>query len=154
LSVFVADEQADPIDLAGAREVAQHVLDAERLPPETEVAVVFVDGDQMARYNQRFMDRHGPTDVLAFPLHSNEPGRPPVANRGGPPIGLGDVFICPAVVMESASVSGAPLDDEMALMVVHGMLHLLGWDHKDDQEAERMEARERELLAGLGRSRP
>jgi len=55
--------------------------------------------------------------------------------------------ICPAVAARNAVEHECPLDDELALLVVHGVLHLLGWDHAEDDEAERMEARERELLA-------
>jgi probable rRNA maturation factor len=73
---------------------------------------------------------------------------------GGPPIELGDVFIAPSVVRDNAQRSGARFEDELALMVVHGLLHLLGWDHEVDDKATRMEARESELLARIGRVRP
>jgi probable rRNA maturation factor len=73
---------------------------------------------------------------------------------GGPPIELGDVFIAPSVVRDNAIRHEAPFEDELSLMVVHGLLHLLGWDHEVEDDAIRMEARESELLARIGRVRP
>ena len=72
----------------------------------------------------------------------------------GPPLNLGDVIICPTVVASNAASAEVEFDDELALMVVHGLLHLLGYDHHEDEEAERMEARERTLLSAVGRIRP
>ncbi|HET9691695.1 MAG TPA: rRNA maturation RNase YbeY, partial [Acidimicrobiales bacterium] len=100
----------------------------------------------------------GPTDVLAFPIDDEpaESGRSPDSGGTGPGFGsdpdeaptlLGDVVICPAVAMRNAPEHAGTYDDELALLVVHGVLHLLGMDHMDDEEAEAMEARERELLA-------
>ncbi len=67
---------------------------------------------------------------------------------------LGDVVVCPPVVRRNAAAADVPFGDEMALMVVHGILHLLGYDHEDDGDAEKMEQRERDLLALVGRTRP
>ncbi len=67
---------------------------------------------------------------------------------------LGDVFIAPAVVARNAEARDVAVTDELALLVVHGLLHLLGWDHEADDEANAMEAREAELLAAIGRVRP
>jgi metalloprotein, YbeY/UPF0054 family len=69
-------------------------------------------------------------------------------------VGLGDVFIAPTVVRRNAAARGVAYEDELALMVVHGLLHLLGWDHTAEEEAKRMEALEGELLARVGRVRP
>ena len=149
MSVFLADEQDDPVPAATLRRLAEDVLVAERCAEGTEVSIVLVDTAQITEYNGRFMDRDGPTDVLAFPLEELTPGAPPSADPGGPPASLGDVFICPAVVSEQAERHGVAFADEMALMVVHGVLHLLGYDHHADSDAERMERRERELLAGF-----
>lgn len=146
MNVFLADEQDDPLDAEPLRDIASGVLREEGLPPETEVAVVLVGPREMADYNERFMQRPGPTDVLAFPLEDFVPGHPPAAEPNGPPLNLGDVFICPAVVRENGEAAGVAFDHEMALMVVHGLLHLLGYDHVRDDDAERMELRERKLL--------
>lgn len=154
MNVFLADEQDEPLDTEPLRALATDVLTAERLPQGTEVSVVLVGADEMQKYNERFMERRGPTDVLAFPLEELRPGRPPAVSPNGPPINLGDVFVCPEVVRMNAAQAGVDFGDEMALMVVHGILHLLGYDHFDDTEAVAMEKREAELLARSGRKRP
>ena len=107
----------------------------------------------MAGYNERFLDREGPTDVLAFPVEDLLPGVVPDLDPHGPPLIVGDVIISPAYVEKQAQRFGVSPADEMALMVAHGTLHLLGYDHETDLEAEHMEQRERELLAKVGRTR-
>ena len=154
MNVFLADEQDEPLEPEPLRKLALDVLAAEDLPVGTEVSVVFVGTDEMQRYNERFMKRQGPTDVLAFPLEHLHPGQRVAVTPNGPPLNLGDVFICPQVVKDNATSAGVKYDDELSLMVVHGILHLLGYDHFDDREAASMERREAELLARAGRRRP
>ncbi|MDH3425306.1 MAG: rRNA maturation RNase YbeY [Acidimicrobiia bacterium] len=146
MSVFLADEQEESIDPQQLCDLADSVLSAEGLSPDTELAVMLVGEDEMTGYNKRFMKRKGPTDVLAFPLEDAVPGRPPTVSIDGGPLNLGDVFICPAVVRRNAAAGGVAFEDEMALMVVHGILHILGYDHGNEVEADAMESRERELL--------
>ncbi len=124
------------------------------MPEDTELALVLVGPGEMAVYNERFMEQRGATDVLAFPLEHLHPGELPATEPNGPPVNLGDVFVCPAVVRRNADAAGVAFEDELALIVVHGILHLLGYDHVEDDEAALMEARERELLAQAGRRRP
>lgn len=154
MTVFVADEQDEEIPAGALKELAEVVLSHEGYPPDTEVTVLFVDEESIAGYNERFMGREGPTDVLAFPLEQLEAGVAPPPRRGGPPLHLGDVIIAPAKVAKQAADRDVAFDDEMSLMVVHGMLHLMGWDHPDDDLAEQMEAREAAILAEVGRQRP
>lgn len=150
MNVFVADEQDDPLDLDFVRSLAALTLEQEGLPDRTDVTIMFVNEDQIADYNQRFMQRQGPTDVLAFPVEQLTPGTYPKPLPHEPPLTLGDVVIAPSVVRRQAPDT---FDDELALMVVHGLLHLLGYDHMNDRDAERMEQRERTLLAKVGRKR-
>lgn len=117
------------------------------------LSIVFVDADVMASMNADFMGRRGPTDVLSFPIEDASPGIPPQQSADGPPLILGDIFISSDVVKENAEGSGVSFDDEMFLMVCHGVLHILGWDHQTDSEAEAMEAREAEHLATIGKTR-
>jgi probable rRNA maturation factor len=158
--VFVADEQSDrAVDLAHYAELARNVLGAQGVKDDIEVSLIFVDEATIAELRQRFLGQNGPTDVLAFPIDEEpEPGgRSPDEGGTGPgagapdeseiPVLLGDVVVCPAVAARNADDHGVSLEDEMALLVVHGLLHLLGMDHDVDDEAERMERRERELLA-------
>ena len=137
MQAFGADEQdAVAVDVLRYLRLAQLVLEEERVDPDAEMAVVFVSEETIADLNERFLDAEGPTDVLAFPLDDDAPpgGRQP--DRGGrgpgspaeesePPRVLGDVLVCPAVARRNAELLGRELDDELALLVVHGVLHLL-----------------------------
>ncbi len=154
MNILFADEQDQPIVTDELLTLAEIVLDAERLDDETGVAFVLVDETAMTELNETHMGKEGPTDVLSFPIESALPGSPPQRAPAGPPIELGDIFICPTVVRRNAQSQGVPFGDELALMVVHGLLHLLGWDHEDEPDAVRMESRERDLLSRIGRVRP
>ena len=157
VDVFAADEQADlPVDLERWTALARAVLEDRRVKGDLEVSLLFVDEAAIAALNEQFLGRRGPTDVLAFPIE-DEPsltGRNPDTGGSGPgaepgdePLTLlGDVVICPAVAARNAAEHGVADQDELALLVVHGLLHLLGMDHEDEAEAERMEALERRLL--------
>jgi probable rRNA maturation factor len=158
VQVFGADEQSDePVDVARWSYLAHEVLIAEGVGGEAELSLLFVDEGSMAELNQQFMEKSGPTDVLAFPIDESGPiGRWPDAGTTGPdraepeddemPLLLGDVVLCPAVAARQAPEHAGSFDDEMALLVVHGVLHVLGHDHAEAEEATRMQARERELL--------
>jgi probable rRNA maturation factor len=160
IDVFAADEQSElPIDLSRWSRLARSVLDAHEVKEEVEVSLLFVDETAIAQLRERFLGESGPTDVLAFPI-DEEPdrgGRSP--DQGGPgpggeldneeedvPVLLGDVVVCPKVAAQNAVEHGVSLEDEVALLVVHGLLHLLGMDHEEEDEAERMERREQQLL--------
>jgi probable rRNA maturation factor len=157
--VFGADEQsAHPVDTLRWIKLAEAVLGAEGVRGATEVSLLFVDEAAIADLNARFLGKDGPTDVLAFPIDEEPPdsGRSPDSGGTGPgfsgevdeaPTLLGDVVICPAVAYRNAPEHAGTYDDEIALLVVHGLLHLLGLDHDEPDEAEAMEAKERELLA-------
>jgi probable rRNA maturation factor len=154
MTVFFSDEQSEPADAGSLRRFAELVLELEGFPGTTELAILLVGADQMAEYNQRFMGREGPTDVLAFPLEDLEPGRPPKLTRGEPPVTLGDVFLCPVEVGRRARRERIPYDDFLYLLLAHGILHLMGYQHDEDDAAEQMERREDELLAAIGRDLP
>lgn len=159
VEVFAADEQnAFPVDTMRWVHLAQAVLSDEGVRGEAELSLLFVDEVAIGDLNKRFLGKDGPTDVLAFPIDEEpvESGRNPDSGGTGPgftsdvdeaPSLLGDVVICPAVAARNAPEHAGTYEDELALLVVHGVLHLLGMDHLEDDEAEAMEARERELLA-------
>jgi probable rRNA maturation factor len=159
IEVFAADEQTDhPVDALRWVQLARSVLHAEGVRGEAELSMLFVDEKAMADLNHRFTGKEGPTDVLAFPIDEEpvEGGRSPDSGGTGPgflppepsdmPLLVGDVVICPAVAARNAPDHAGTYDDELALLVVHGILHLMGMDHVDDAEAAAMEQRERELL--------
>jgi len=157
--VFCADEQdVHPVDTARWAHLAEQVLDAEGVGAEVELAVVFVDEVGIAELNARFGGKEGPTDVLSFPIDEEPPesGRHPDSGGSGPgepsepdelPLLLGDVYVCPSVAAHNAPDHAGTYEDELALLVVHGILHLLGMDHEEEAAAEEMEQRERALLA-------
>lgn len=153
MSIFLADEQTDSVSLDDLHHLAELIMSEEGFPDAAEVTLLFVDESEMASYNARFLDRDGATDVLAFPVESLMPGVVPDTDPTGPPLMLGDVVIAPAYVRHQAAELGVAFEDEMALMVTHGILHLLGYDHIEDDEAERMESRERQILALVGKQR-
>lgn len=158
--MFTSDEQtAVAVDLDRWQRLALAVLADEGVEGECELSVLFVDEATIADLNGRFMESAGPTDVLSFPI-DGEPdpaGRWPDAGGPGPdrdadldedlPLLLGDVVICPAVAARNAPNHAGSLEDELALLVVHGILHLLGMDHAEESGRVAMQARERALLA-------
>ena len=159
VEVFGADEQEDqPVELEELIALASAALEAEGIREPAEVSLLFVDETTIAVLNEQFMAKKGPTDVLSFPIEDEviPSGRFPDSGTAGPGMTdepgeapillLGDVVICPTVAARNAAEHKVALRDELALLVVHGVLHLLGWDHVVDAEAERMEARERHLL--------
>ncbi len=160
-----ADEQsAVAIELKRWVDLAEHVLQGERARDDVEMAVVFVDASTITDLNERYLGGSGPTDVLAFPLEEEIPvGRAP--DQGGrgpgaasepaePPMAIGDVIICPAVAAAQAAERDVPLDDELSLLVVHGTLHLFGYDHAEPDDAARMQQREREMLDSFAAGTP
>lgn len=151
--IFLADEQSEQVDLSDLHSLAEMVLREEGYPMDAEVTLLFVSEPEMASYNERFLDRAHPTDVLAFPVEELKPGAVPEIDPQGPPLVLGDVLVAPSYVRRQAAEMNVTFEDEMSLMITHGILHLLGYDHVDDDEAEVMEARERELLEKVGRTR-
>jgi probable rRNA maturation factor len=163
VDVFGADEQSDrPVDVQRWVALAREVLQARGVGSGVEVSLLFVDEPSIAALNEQFLGRSGPTDVLAFPLEDDPVpgGRSPDLGGTGPGsepeaeplVLLGDVVVCPVVAARNALEHEVSETDEMALLVVHGLLHLLGMDHQEEAEAERMEQLERDLLARFHRA--
>ena len=158
VEVFAADEQAEvAVDAMRWVRLARMVMEEQGVRGDAELSMLFVDEKAMSDLNERFLGRTGPTDVLAFPMDDEliESGRQPDQGGRGPgspaepsdaPILVGDVVICPRVAERQAREHVISLDDEMTLLVVHGVLHLLGFDHEEEEEATVMERRERELM--------
>lgn len=110
-----------------------------------EVGVKLVDMEESEALNLQYRHKKKPTNVLSFPLHA------PLENGG---VLLGDLAICATVVRAEAKEQDKPEIAHWAHMIVHGMLHLLGYDHVEDNEAETMEAMERKILKDLGFADP
>lgn len=103
-----------------------------------ELTLTFVDVDEIADLNSEYMGQEGPTDVLAFPM-DDEP-------MPGVPTMLGDIVVCPEVAAAQYADHAGTFDDEIALLVVHGVLHVMGHDHAEPTETELMRSRELALL--------
>ena len=159
IEIFCADEQTDVIvDVARWHQLAKNVLIAEGVRGAAEVTLMFVPESAIAGLNEKYMGKTGPTDVLSFPLDAVEVVRTPgpgALSRGPDksnfdlndlPILLGDVVVCPIVAQRQSSAHAGNIDDEIALLVTHGVLHVLGYDHEHDSDAKKMQSRERELL--------
>lgn len=153
------DEQHDhALDMSRWQKLATDVLIAERVTGQSELTVIFADEATMAELNTQFMGKQGPTDVLAFPIDAIEASRTPGpgALSFGPtkkpidvhdhPLLLGDVVICPAVASRQASSHAGDFESEIALLLVHGILHVLGNDHDTPEAQAAMWALERKHL--------
>ena len=146
MPVFLSDEQDREVDAEDLVALVQHVVRERSVPEDMEVSVLLVDRDTMSALNAQHMGKEGPTDVLAFPI--DEPGESAPA---GPAI-LGDVVLCPDVAAEQATGLGRTEHEELRLLTVHGILHLLGMDHADPADEREMFGLTEELLASYGAS--
>lgn len=139
------DRRADPVALDRWRDLVARVLGEEGVPASAELSVLFVDEAAMTALNVEHMGGDGPTDVLAFPIDGPDVAagdHPATSGPDGPPIVLGDVVICPSVARRNAAAHGVSEEDELALLVVHGVLHVLGHDHAEAEETAVMKGRE------------
>jgi probable rRNA maturation factor len=159
IEVVCIDEQtAVELDLARWQRLATAALVDEGVRGLAELSVMFVSEADITELNEVHMGKAAPTDVLAFPLDAHDvtpmvipagatrgPDRAPI-DPGDLPLLLGDVVICPAVAAAQAPEHAGTLDDELALLLVHGILHVLGHDHAEPAETLAMRARELEIL--------
>ncbi len=153
MTVEVVESEPLEADARALGSFAQATLEREGVAPDARLTLSFVSRDAIAELNERHMGKQGPTDVLSFPIEDATPDHPPVAEPDGPPLDLGDIVINAGVVASHADEFGVPFDHELHLMVCHGVLHILGWDHQTEAEATRMEAREAHHLATIGLTR-
>jgi probable rRNA maturation factor len=137
VEVFVANEQDLRVDEQHLSLLARHALVAEGVEEEAELSVLLVTRDHIRQLNARFAGEDQATDVLAFPMMEDE-------EEGS--LLLGDVVICPSIASRNAERVGHGLDRELDMLLVHGTLHLLGYDHDSPEERAAMNRRTRELL--------
>jgi probable rRNA maturation factor len=149
MSIEVSNESGVGVDEAEFAALARYVLDELHVHPQTELSVLLVDTTTMSDLHVRWMDEPGPTDVLSFPMDELRPGRPGAPT---PPGLLGDVVLCPEVAAAQARGAGHSTAEELLLLTVHGILHLLGYDHAEpDEEKEMFDLQRRLLLTFLAR---
>ena len=146
MSIDIANEAGIGVDEVALVRIARYVLDQMRIHPLAELSLLLVDEKAMTELHERWMGEPGPTDVLAFPMDELRPphltgvnaGRAGAEEPGPDPGLLGDVVLCPQVAASQARDAGHSTQDELELLSVHGILHLLGYDHADAGERAEM----------------
>ncbi len=136
----------EPLDLAAFERLAEFVLDREDVPAVVELSLAVVDVEEMTSLNVRFRGEERPADVLSFGCDD------PCAVESDEPVTLGDVVIAPEIAAEQASEHGHTVEQELNLLLVHGVLHLLGYAHDTEEDAAVMRAREQALLEAYAES--
>jgi probable rRNA maturation factor len=145
LSIEVSNESGLEVSETELISVARFVLAKMGVNPAAELSLLLLDTAAMADLHMRWMDLPGPTDVMSFPMDELEPGGRPDAPEPGPSM-LGDVVLCPEFAVEQAAAAGHSLGQELALLTIHGVLHLLGYDHAEADEEKEMFALQHRLL--------
>lgn len=143
MTIEITNESELEVDLDLTRSLAEHVLAALKLHPAVDLGVIFVDEEPMTELHVKWLDEPGPTDVLSFPMDELRPGSAELPSPEGV---LGDVVICPQVAARQAETAGHGTINEILLLLTHGILHLVGFDHAEPEEEREMFALQRELL--------
>jgi probable rRNA maturation factor len=149
MSIEVLDESGTGLDVRRTQRLAAFVLEQMRVHPQAELCITAVEEETIAELNGKWMEKDGPTDVLAFPMDEMRPGK---VNEDPEEGILGDLVLCPTVAQAQAErqrADGRPdytVQDELDLLTVHGILHLLGYDHAEPEEHEEMFALQATLL--------
>jgi probable rRNA maturation factor len=143
VSIEVLNESGDTLDVTGLSRLSRFVMDEMRVHPQAELCLKLVDEATIAELNERWMEKEGPTDVLAFPMDELRPGQ---VNEDPEEGVLGDLVLCVAVAGRQAAEAGHPVQDEVELLTVHGILHLLGYDHAEPDEHAEMFGLQASLL--------
>jgi len=147
IGVFIDPQFQELVDPKWARKIVRRVLEAEKVPSPCEVSLVITGSETVQRLNRDYRSVDEPTDVLAFGMRQQED-----SDFVLPPdnvLRLGEVVISYPRAAEQAEEQGHSTGRELALLVIHGLLHLLGYDHEKPEEGEKMRAREKELLKNI-----
>ena len=152
MAVVITDEQEKiviPEDWTGKIErVAEICLQEEEIDPKAEIGLMFVDNEQIREMNKTYRDKDSATDVLSFPMYEADE-----AIDDEDEILLGDIVISLERAAEQAEEYGHSLEREVMYLLVHGLLHLAGYDHMEDDEKKEMRQREEETMEQIGLSR-
>jgi probable rRNA maturation factor len=153
VSVDINNESGIAVNGDALRELAQYVIDQMETHPLADLSMLLVDEAHMTNLHEKWMDEPGPTDVLSFPMDELRPHSMAGPHRGrgeepadDEPVLLGDVVLCPQVAAAQAKQHGHSTQAELELLTVHGVLHLLGYDHADPEEEAEMFGLQGELL--------
>ena len=143
MSVDVLNETDIEVDEIELMACARYVMEQLRVHPQADLCLTLVDETAMESLHVKWMDLPGPTDVMSFPMDELRPGRPDEEPAEGM---LGDIVLCPAVAARQAQAAGHAAEEELLLLTVHGLLHLLGYDHAEAVEEKEMFELQRQLL--------
>ncbi len=146
MSIEINNESAVAVDEVAIQRLAMYALDQMHVHPDAELAIVFIDEAAMEQLHVQWMDEPGPTDVLSFPMDELRPGS---EDHLTPPGLLGDIVVCPQVAIAQAETAGHSALEEMLLLVTHGVLHLLGFDHAEPDDEKEMFGIQRDILVGF-----
>ncbi len=148
MSIEVLDESGAGLDVQHLARLSRFVLDRMRVHPMAELCIRAVDEATIAELNQQWMEKEGPTDVLAFPMDELRPGMVDEEPEPDDSAVLGDLVLCPSVAEKQGVTAGHGTVAELELLTVHGILHLLGYDHAEPEEHRVMFGLQDALLAG------
>jgi len=143
VTIEVIDESGHELDVKGLAALSRFVMDRLRVHPLAELCIKAVDEPTIAQLNEKWMEKEGPTDVLAFPMDELRPG---LVNEDPEEGVLGDLVLCPEIAARQATTAGHSTEAEIELLTVHGILHLLGYDHAEPEEHKVMFGLQAELL--------
>lgn len=142
MSVDVTNETPWTIDPKVFSDLGIWVMDQMRVSTQSDLTIMFVDPEPIASLHERWMNLEGPTDVMSFPMDELRPGDGKTVMEGV----LGDIVICPWVAAQQAAAAGHSTLEEMLLLTIHGILHLLGYDHVGPEQERQMFGLQRQLL--------
>ncbi|GAA4551053.1 rRNA maturation RNase YbeY [Amycolatopsis samaneae] len=145
MSIEIANESGVDVDETSIVAAARFALDKMEVSPLAELSILLTTLDVMSDLHERWMDLPGPTDVMAFPMDELDSSRRPDAPDASPAL-LGDIVLCPAFAKDQAKKAGHALLDELHLLTVHGVLHLLGYDHAEPAEEREMFGLQKRIL--------
>ncbi|WP_246954846.1 rRNA maturation RNase YbeY [Brachybacterium sp. Marseille-Q7125] len=143
MTIEIRNETTTVVDEREFVALSRFVFEAMHLHPATEMSILFVDEEAMEKLHVQWLDLPGPTDVMSFPMDELRPGTAEEPTEEGL---LGDVVLCPTVAAKQAAKSGHSAVEEMLLLTVHSILHLLGYDHQEEEERREMFDLQRKLL--------
>jgi probable rRNA maturation factor len=144
MSIEVLNESGQELDVRELARLSRFVMDVMRVHPQAELCIKAVDEATIAELNQQWMEKEGPTDVLAFPMDELRPG---LVNEEPEEGVLGDLVLCPDIAAKQGETAGHGTEAEIELLTVHGILHLLGYDHAEPEEHAEMFGLQDQLLA-------
>lgn len=150
MTIEVLNESGEDLDLTSLAGLSRFVLDQMRVHPQAELCIKAVDEATIGALNEQWMEKSGPTDVLAFPMDELRPG---LVNEEPEEGMLGDLVLCPSIARKQGEEAGHGMWAEIELLTVHGVLHLLGYDHAEPAEHKEMFALQDSLLVSW-RARP